>query len=1007
MRYDDDAGLVKAVLDGDKDAFVFLVDRYQGAVYAYCLNQVPTEEDAKDTTQEVLLKAYLKLGQLKKPYAFRSWLYTIASNECRMWHRKHQSHELLESAAETVTTAPPTCSDPETQLTVKKEIDALPESQRLVVLMHYFSGFTLKEIGEFLGISREATKVRLFRARQQLSLRLKSTFEPHFGSSAKPDFCFVILDKIASLSKPSVPSSPVPNAHRFAPISLATALSVVLLGGLAGLFQTSTGGGASQDAIHVSLLNADSVIEVAQADTPKKRIGVPTKRAERGGQKGAGDKISVASIQVIGNGRIKDIATSLDGKRFAVLTPFGLELHRPDGNQPPITVDTAKDIQSPTFSQDSRFLVWHDWKQLKVWDIEKQELVVAHSFRMKFLFHIGSEFATDLDNQIISDDLRNAFAEHGLRLSHNVYFPSSVARQVDWTFWDRDTHRSSGVRREGDKLSVYSRPGVSRNFIYHAALHPEMKEIAVALSLNEIMFIDPISGDWLRSFEWETQGPVVHAVEYSPDGMQLMIFNSGAKYGKKPHQVFFLNPRNGEILYKFDIPYDVPAVTTFAYSPEGQWFAFRAWEERRVDVVDTTDWEVRKTFKVSSGAISNESIAFSSDGRFLALGDTVWDFQTGELVHVGEGMAISQFLDGAHLLFREGASVKMLDVGAKKFSRAVLIRPGVSLGWGVNFLQDDDTILSTGVSLSLFKASTESIIESGIFLEDFYPRISAISPVSNHVAVPNTDQKEIRIWDATKREVTHRIPFDDRAPHVLAFSPDGKQLAVGEGGYTASLWDISTASEMHRLVNQEKSVLRRLRRFIGSDELMVRALAFSPDGKQLACGGKFDAIWIWNVNTGEQSQRLVVPTDLPLLDGLGKLQTDGQQDTPNSPMFLQFSKDGKRLFAGLASGNFVVFNIASGTVDKTLLPGYLPKTPEFDYPISVALNPDTSLLAVGRTDYVIELIETQTWQSVAELREHRDWLDSLDFSHHGTKLLSKSRDGTMRVWELDGIVEHR
>ena len=49
MRYDDDAGLVKAVLDGDKDAFAFLVERYQGAVYAYCLNQVSSEEDAKDT----------------------------------------------------------------------------------------------------------------------------------------------------------------------------------------------------------------------------------------------------------------------------------------------------------------------------------------------------------------------------------------------------------------------------------------------------------------------------------------------------------------------------------------------------------------------------------------------------------------------------------------------------------------------------------------------------------------------------------------------------------------------------------------------------------------------------------------------------------------------------------------------------------------------------------------------------------------------------------------------
>ena len=171
MRYDDDAGLVKAVLDGDKDAFVFLVDRYQGAVYAYCLNQVPSEEDAKDVTQEVLLKAYLNLAQLKTPHAFRSWLYTIASNECRMWHRKHQSHEALETVADTTTIA--RGSDLETQLTVKKEIDALPESQRLVVLMHCFSGFSLKEIGEFLGTSREAIKARLFRARQKLGLRLK------------------------------------------------------------------------------------------------------------------------------------------------------------------------------------------------------------------------------------------------------------------------------------------------------------------------------------------------------------------------------------------------------------------------------------------------------------------------------------------------------------------------------------------------------------------------------------------------------------------------------------------------------------------------------------------------------------------------------------------------------------------------------------------------------------------------------------------------------------------
>ena len=73
----------------------------------------------------------------------------------------------------------------------------------------------------------------------------------------------------------------------------------------------------------------------------------------------------------------------------------------------------------------------------------------------------------------------------------------------------------------------------------------------------------------------------------------------------------------------------------------------------------------------------------------------------------------------------------------------------------MTFVRDDDTILSTGNRLSLLKASTGSIIESGIFMQDFYPRISALGPVSAHVAVPNTDKKEMKIWEATKREVIH------------------------------------------------------------------------------------------------------------------------------------------------------------------------------------------------------------------------------------------------------------
>lgn len=936
MRYDDDAGLVKAVLDGDKDAFVFLVDRYQGAVYAYCLNQVRSEEDAKDVTQEVLLKAYLKLEQLKTPHAFRSWLYTIASNECRMWHRKHQSHEALESEAETATIAHG--SDLETQLTVKKEIDALPESQRLVVLMHYFSGFSLKEIGEFLGTSRAAIKARLFRARQRLGMRLKGTFEEYFDSSTKPNLCVAILDRISSLPQPFGADSPVSKAHRFTPLPVAAVLSVILLGGLAGFFPVGTDSGAPEGTINVSLVDPDSDIEIAQADVQKKRIDAPTNRATAEERRGVSDETGASPMQVIGEGRIDDIVASSDGKLFAVLTPFGIEVHRPDSNQSPTTIGTSGRIHSLAFSRDGRLLVWSGDDELTVWDIEKRETVAEHSFNLP---------------------------------------------------------RRDLIRRFSGKLRI--------------ALHPEMKELAVVLpwheqDFDEIMFINPISGDLLRSVkrsytqdELRRRNSFIDMMQYSPDGNQLVILDEGTKYVGKTHRFVFLNPRDGEVLHKFEVPATIPDIT-FAYNPNGQWFVFPRRGEERIHAINTSDWKRKKTFKYTGGAFWEAPVTFSPDGRYLAYGISAWEFQTGKTVHTSGVGRFSRFLDNTHLLTSDLASIELWEIKQDELLQKAVIRP-VTPSWSVHFLPEDDTILATGTSLSLRNTSTGKLIKNGIFKDDFYPRIVAISPVGSHVAVPSIVKKkrEIRIWDAMKFEVIYRIPFPYNKPRVLAFSPDGKQLAAGDDSHTTTLWNISTGREVHRFVNRNIIDLFK--------SASVRALAFSSDGKQLACGGTFDAIWLWDVGTGKLSQKLILPTDLTPINTSGepeenpiRLKPGIPQDGTYSVMFLKFDKSGKRLFAGLSSGHFVVFNLVSRMIVRRLTPGCEARAP---YPINVALNPDTSLVAVGRRDYVIELIEPLRWQSVAELKGHRGHIGSLDFSHDGTKLLSKSDDGTMRVWKVE------
>ena len=214
----------------------------------------------------------------------------------------------------------------------------------------------------------------------------------------------------------------------------------------------------------------------------------------------------------------------------------------------------------------------------------------------------------------------------------------------------------------------------------------------------------------------------------------------------------------------------------------------------------------------------------------------------------------------------------------------------------------------------------------------------------------------------------------------------GMQLAFGKHDGFASLWDISVPQKLHQFDNfnaefgyGSKTVHDRF--------ALVSALAFSPDGNHLACG-VFDVIRIWDVNTGESVQALRIP------------------NTPDTtlPLFLRFSRDGKRIFTALMSGDFVVFDITSGRVTKKLNAGYQRvKAPHIGDSIPLDLNPDTTLMAVGRTDNVIELISTDTWKRITELSGHREEIRSVDFSHDGTKLVSTSRDGTMRVWNVEDL----
>ena len=206
-----DEKLVSQTLAGDRDAFGVLVHKYQEMVYTYAFQKVRNEADAQDITQEIFLQAYRHLCQLRQPHLFRSWLYTIMSNECKRWlalaTKKRRREIVIEEAAHEALQIEPGHAAPVEgwQVDLEQAMSALPDENWVAVSMFYMGDCSLKEISEFLGVSVNTVKGKLYRARQQLG----SSMSQHYGRllkshKLKGGFLMQIMEQIRYIPTPAI-----------------------------------------------------------------------------------------------------------------------------------------------------------------------------------------------------------------------------------------------------------------------------------------------------------------------------------------------------------------------------------------------------------------------------------------------------------------------------------------------------------------------------------------------------------------------------------------------------------------------------------------------------------------------------------------------------------------------------------------------------------------------------------------------------------------------------------
>jgi len=173
--------LVEAALAGEEKAFAKLMSRYKDAIYFMLLKMVNNKNDAEDLTLEAFGKAFKNLHQYSPNYAFSTWLFKIATNNCIDFLRKRRGVYIsIEPNQENGDNDSPiklrsTEPDPEEKLIriqkaflMRKIVRQLKPRYRILVELRYFSEFSYEEIAKELNLPLGTVKAQLFRAREML-----------------------------------------------------------------------------------------------------------------------------------------------------------------------------------------------------------------------------------------------------------------------------------------------------------------------------------------------------------------------------------------------------------------------------------------------------------------------------------------------------------------------------------------------------------------------------------------------------------------------------------------------------------------------------------------------------------------------------------------------------------------------------------------------------------------------------------------------------------------------
>ncbi len=177
----EDTQLIQLALAGEEQAFGKLRQKYQNAIYNLIARMIRDRQEVEDLTQEAFIKAFTSLETFNDEYAFSTWLYKIATNNCidHIRRKKLQTFSIDKPLAskdgEYSFELPDTSFEPDRDLIdeqrtalLKKAIESLPPKYRRVIELRHVEEREYQDIAKILDLPLGTVKAHIFRARELL-----------------------------------------------------------------------------------------------------------------------------------------------------------------------------------------------------------------------------------------------------------------------------------------------------------------------------------------------------------------------------------------------------------------------------------------------------------------------------------------------------------------------------------------------------------------------------------------------------------------------------------------------------------------------------------------------------------------------------------------------------------------------------------------------------------------------------------------------------------------------